>query len=110
MKSDPSISGVGDLVPDLPRKVGFWGAIAVMVGVVIGSGIFRTPTTIAQNLGDPWLILGLWFLAGLIALCGALTFAELAAMMPRSGGVYVFLREGFGRCPAFVFGWTYMLI
>lgn len=110
MKSDPSVSGVGELVPDLPRKVGFWGAIAVMVGVVIGSGIFRTPTTIAQNLGDPWLILALWFVAGLIALCGALTFAELAAMMPRSGGVYVFLREGFGRCPAFVFGWTYMLI
>lgn len=110
VKAEPSISGIGELVPDLPRKVGFWGAIAVMVGVVIGSGIFRTPTTIAQNLGDPWLILGLWFLAGLIALCGALTFAELAAMMPRSGGVYVFLREGFGRCPAFVFGWTYMLI
>ncbi len=110
MKADPSISGVGTPAPDLPRKVGFWGAIAVMVGVVIGSGIFRTPTTIAQNLGDPWLILGLWFAAGLIALCGALTFAELAAMMPRSGGIYVFLREGFGPCPAFVFGWTYMLI
>ncbi|MBX3390402.1 MAG: amino acid permease [Phycisphaeraceae bacterium] len=110
MKSDPSISGIGELVPDLPRKVGFWGAIAVMVGVVIGSGIFRTPTTIAQNLGDPWMILALWLAAGLIALCGALTFAELAAMMPHSGGIYVFIREGFGSCPAFVFGWTYMLI
>lgn len=97
-------------VVDLPRKVGFWGAIAVLVGVVIGSGIFRTPPTIAQHLGDPWVILGAWVLGGLIALCGALTFAELAAMMPRSGGVYVFLREGYGRCPAFVFGWTYMLI
>jgi len=97
-------------LPDLPRRVGFWGAIAVMVGVMIGSGIFRTPTTIAQNLGDPWLILLLWTLGGLISLCGALTFAELAAMMPRSGGIYVFLREGYGRCPAFVFGWTYMLI
>jgi basic amino acid/polyamine antiporter, APA family len=95
---------------DLPRKVGFWGAIAVMVGVVIGSGIFRTPTTVAQNLGDPWLILGFWLLAGGIALCGALTFAELATMMPRSGGIYVFLREGFGAPTAFVFGWTYMLI
>jgi len=81
-----------------------------MVGVVIGSGVFRTPTTIAQNLGDPWVILLLWFVAGLIALCGALTFAELAAMMPRSGGIYVFLREAYGPCPAFVFGWTYMLI
>lgn len=112
----PPLSGLADApalatdAPDLPRKVGFWGAIAILIGVVIGSGIFRTPTTIAQNLGDPYLILGLWLLAGLIALCGALTYAELAAMMPRSGGVYVFIREGFGRCPAFVFGWTYMLI
>lgn len=99
-----------DLPRDLPRKVGFWGAIAVMVGVVIGSGIFRTPTSIAQNLGDPYLILALWLGGGLIALCGALTFAELGAMMPASGGIYVFLREGFGSCVAFVFGWTYMLI
>ncbi len=81
-----------------------------MVGVVIGSGIFRTPTAIAQNLGSPWLILALWLLGGLIALCGALTYAELAVRFPRSGGVYVFIREGFGPCPAFVFGWTYMLI
>jgi APA family basic amino acid/polyamine antiporter len=95
---------------DLPRKVGFWGASAVMVGVVIGSGIFATPTTIARNLGSPTLILALWVAGGIIALCGALTFAELNAMMPHTGGIYVFLREGFGRCPAFVFGWTYMLI
>lgn len=95
---------------DLPRKVGFWGAIAVMVGVMIGSGIFRTPTTVAENLGSPTVILVLWLVGGLISLAGALTFAELAAMMPRSGGIYVFLRAGFGPCPAFVFGWTYMLI
>jgi amino acid transporter len=95
---------------DLPRKVGFWGAIAVMVGIVIGSGIFATPTVIARNLGSPMLILALWVVGGLIALCGALTFAELGAMMPRTGGLYVFLREGFGPVPAFVFGWTYMLI
>lgn len=110
--SAPSLSS-GEAPPglfDLPRKVGFWGAIAVLVGVVIGSGIFRTPTSIAQNLGNPWLILALWLLGGLIALCGALTYAELAVRFPRSGGVYVFIREGFGHCPAFVFGWTYMLI
>lgn len=95
---------------DLPRKVGFWGAGAVMVGVMIGSGIFRTPTEIAKHLGDPWVILAMWLVAGLIALCGALTFAELASLMPRSGGVYVFLKEGFGECTAFVFGWTFMLI
>src|SRR2546426_946311 len=90
-----------DAPSDLPRRVGFWGAIAVMVGVVIGSGIFATPTTIARNLGSPTLILALWVAGGIIALCGALTFAELGAMMPRTGGIYVFLREGFGPCPAF---------
>src|SRR6188508_165121 len=98
------------LPPDLPRKVGFWGAIAVLVGIVIGSGIFATPTIIARNLDSPGLILAFWVLGGLIALCGALTFAELAALLPHSGGIYVFLREGIGPCPAFVFGWTYMLI
>src|SRR3954451_18797150 len=95
---------------ELPREVGFWGAISVMVGIVIGSGIFATPTTIARNMGSPTLILALWVAGGLIALCGALTFAELNALLPRTGGTYVFLREGFGRCPAFVFGWTYLLI
>src|SRR3954451_13131309 len=98
------------LPPDLPRKVGFWGAMAVMVGIVIGSGIFATPTIIARNLNSPGLILAFWAVGGLIALCGALTFAELAALLPHSGGIYVFLREGIGPCPAFVFGWTYMLI
>lgn len=95
---------------DLPRKVGFFGAVAVMVGVVIGSGIFKTPTSIAQHLGNPYTILALWLAAGAIALCGALTFAELATMFPRSGGIYVFLKQGYGSCTAFVFGWTYMLI
>src|SRR4051812_21911028 len=93
---------------ELPRRVGFWGAIAVMVGVVIGSGIFATPTVIARNMGSPWLILALWIAGGLIALCGALTFAELGSLLPHTGGIYVFLREGLGACPAFVFGWTYM--
>jgi amino acid transporter len=108
---EPIFSPVaGSLPPDLPRKVGFWGAIAVLVGIVIGSGIFATPTIIAKNLDSPGLILAFWVVGGLIALCGALTFAELAALLPHSGGIYVFLREGVGRCPAFVFGWTYMLI
>jgi amino acid transporter len=96
--------------PDLPRKVGFWGAIAITVGVVIGSGIFAQPSVIATHLASPTLILVMWLVGGLLALCGALTFAELATRYPASGGLYVFLREGFGPVPAFVFGWTYMLI
>ena len=97
----------------LPRVLGFWGVTAVMMGIIIGSGIFRTPTDIAGRVASPWTVLGLWVLGGLLSLCGAFTFAELATMFPQSGGVYVFLREGYGpygRCLAFVFGWTYTLI
>lgn len=94
----------------LPRRVGVIGALGVMIGIIIGSGIFRTPTSIAAQLDSPALILALWGVGGLISLLGALTFAEMACMYPQSGGVYVFIREGFGRCAAFVFGWTYMLI
>jgi APA family basic amino acid/polyamine antiporter len=101
MRPDPST---------LPRTIGFWGASAVMVGIVIGSGIFRTPSDIARETGSPMLVLSLWALGGVLSLFGALTYAELAVMYPESGGVYIFLREGFGRAVAFVFGWTYMLI
>ena len=81
-----------------------------MVGIIVGSGIFRTPTSIAQEMGSPLLILLMWLFGGVLSLFGALTYSELATMYPQSGGVYVFLREGFGRPLAFVFGWTYMLI
>lgn len=98
---------------DLPRRIGFGGAVAVMIGVIIGSGIFNTPTVAAKNIGRPGLILILWLVGGLLALFGGLTYAELTTRYPRSGGLYVFLREGFGRAGrplAFTFGWTYMLI
>ena len=81
-----------------------------MIGVIIGSGIFRTPPGIAAEFASPWVILGLWVAGGLLCLAGALTFAELAAMYPQSGGVYVFIREGFGECGAFVFGWAYLVL
>ncbi len=100
----------GAVGPGLPRAIGFWGASAVMVGIIIGTGIFQTPTSIAQQVGSPWLILALWGAGGLLSLAGALTYSELICMYPQSGGVYVFLREGYGPCMAFVFGWTYMLI
>lgn len=95
---------------ELPRTIGFWGAAAIMVGIIIGGGIFATPTEIAKHLGSPAIILLFWLAGGAIALFGALTYAELATMFPQSGGVYVFLREGYGRAVAFTFGWTYLLI
>jgi APA family basic amino acid/polyamine antiporter len=90
--------------------VGLLGALGVMVGITIGSGIFRTPTSIAELSGSPWYILLLWGVGGVVSLFGAFTFAELATLYPQSGGVYVFLREGYGRWLSFVFGWTYLLI
>jgi len=94
----------------LPRSLGLMSAIAVLVGSTIGSGIFRTPAGIAQKVPDPTLMLGVWVLGGMLALAGALTFAELAGMFPRSGGVFVYLRESFGKLPAFLFGWTELVV
>ena len=94
----------------LPRRLGLWSAVAVVIGSTIGSGIFRTPATVAARVDDMPLLLLAWVLGGVVALCGALTYAELAAMFPRSGGIYVFIREGFGPLPAFLFGWAELLI
>jgi APA family basic amino acid/polyamine antiporter len=95
---------------DLPRSIGFWGGSAIMVGIIIGSGIFRTPASIARELGSPPLILVLWLVGGVLSLFGALAYAELGTLFPRSGGIYVYLHEGWGPMIAFVFGWTYALI
>ena len=94
----------------LPRTLGLWSAVAVLVGSTIGSGIFRTPALIASRVPAPVPMLGVWVLGGVLALCGALTYAELAAMFPRSGGLYVYVREGFGRPAAFLLGWTELLV
>src|SRR2546422_8229693 len=94
----------------LPRRLGLGRAGGVVLGATIGSGIFRTPATVAARVDDMPLLLLAWVLGGVVALCGALTYAELAAMFPRSGGIYVFIREGFGALPAFLFGWAELLI
>jgi amino acid transporter len=90
----------------LPRSLGLLGAIAVLVGTTIGSGIYRVPATVADRVGDPGMFMMVWVVGGILALFGALTLAELAAMYPRSGGVFAFLEEGLGRLPAFLFGWS----
>lgn len=95
---------------DLRRVIGFWGGTAVIVGITIGSGIFRKPYTLARDVGDPLVILAFWVGFGLVSLCGALALAELSSLLPRTGGVYVFLREAYGNAVAFVFGWIYLLV
>jgi basic amino acid/polyamine antiporter, APA family len=94
----------------LPRRLGLWSAVAVVIGSTIGSGIFRTPAGVAQKIDDVPLFLLAWVVGGVLAVCGALTYAELAAALPRSGGLYVFLREAFGPLPAFLFGWAELLV
>lgn len=94
----------------LPRRLGLWTAIAVVVGSTIGSGIFRTPAGIASKLPGPGPMLAVWVVGGLLAMCGSLTLAEVASGRPATGGIYVFIRDGWGKLPAFLFGWAELVI
>jgi amino acid transporter len=94
----------------LPRRLGLWSAVAVVIGITIGSGIFRTPAGIAQKLPGPLPLFGVWIAGGVVALCGALTLAEVAGAFPETGGIYVFIRKAWGRLPAFLFGWAELAI
>ncbi len=94
----------------MPRTVGLWSAVAVLVGVTVGSGIFRVPATVAGMLHSPGPAMLCWTLGGIVALAGALSVAELAAAMPRSGGIFAYLLEGYGPLPAFLFGWTELAV
>jgi len=94
----------------MPRSVGLLNAVAVSIGITIGSGIFRVPATVAGLLHDPGSVILCWLLGGVMALCGALTFAELAASLPRSGGMFAYILEAFGPVPAFLFGWAELTV
>jgi APA family basic amino acid/polyamine antiporter len=85
-------------------------ALAIVVGSVVGTGIYMRPASIAQLVGSPLLIITVWVGAGLLSLAGALTYAELAARIPRSGGEYAFLRVTMGELPAFLFGWMRLTV
>jgi len=93
----------------LPRRLGILDAVAIVIGIVIGSGIFLLPNLIARNLPSPTAILAAWIISGVLSFFGALAYAELGAMMPATGGQYVYLREAYGPMCAFVCGWTFML-
>ena len=92
------------------RAIGLYGLTMIAVGSSIGSGIFKTPSEIASYLPSEGLMLFVWMLGGLIAVCGALTFARIAARFPHVGGFYVFLKEAYGGLPAFLFGWSMLLV
>ena len=92
--------------PAEPRRFGYWAGHFVVVGSMVGAGILATSGPILRETGNPAALLGLWALGGLLAMCGAVTVAELATKLPRSGGDYIFVREGFGRAAGFVSGWA----
>ena len=98
-------------MPPLIRTLRLTDLLLLFIGSVIGSGIFLTPSLILQRLdGSVGLSLLVWFVGGILSLLGALTYAELAASNPEAGGLYCYIRDGFGRAPAFLYGWSLFLI
>jgi APA family basic amino acid/polyamine antiporter len=95
---------------ELPRRLGLLDSAAIVVGTIIGSGIFVVPNMVARNLpSEPWIVAA-WVFTGVLSFFGALAYAELGAMMPATGGQYVFLREAYGPLFGFLCGWTYFFV
>jgi APA family basic amino acid/polyamine antiporter len=94
----------------LKKEIGLFGLSMIAAGSCIGSGIFITPSDIAYQLGHPQVILLVWLIGGVVAVTGSLTFAELSGRFPEAGGVYVFIRESFGKVWAFLYGWSILTV
>jgi APA family basic amino acid/polyamine antiporter len=98
-----------NLVP-LARRLGLFDATMIVMGGIIGAGIFVNPAVVARNVHTPLLVLGAWSIGGMIALIGAFVYAELAALRPRVGGQYAYLRDAYHPIVAFLYGWTLLLV
>ena len=96
--------------PELTRVLRLWDSVAVIVGIIIGSGIFFTPTTVIRQVPHAGMALLVWIAGGIAALCGALAYSELASAWPKTGGTYVYLRECFNPLISFLFGWANLWI
>ena len=97
-------------VHKLVRGLGLIAAISVIIGNVIGTGVFLKARVMTCNVGEPFWVIMAWVAAGILSLAGALTYAELTAMKPEAGGPYVFLRDSFGKISSFLFGWMQIFI
>ena len=96
--------------PDLLRELNVWHATAIVVGTIIGSGIFLVPAEMMQAVGSARLVYLAWIVGGLLSFFGALTYAELGALRPWAGGEYVYIRDAYGPLPSFLYAWTWFLI
>src|SRR5246500_4964184 len=96
--------------PELARDLGVSHAAAVVVGTIIGSGIFLVPAEMMQAVGSAKLVYLAWIVGGLLSFFGALTYAELGAMRPQAGGEYVYVRDAYGPLGGFLYAWTWFLI
>src|SRR5215471_4576202 len=92
------------------RQLGLFDATMIVMGGIVGAGIFANPSEVAHRVHTPFLILGVWVLGGLFAMCGAFIWAELATRLPGTGGQYLYLREAYHPSVAFVYGWVLLLV
>jgi APA family basic amino acid/polyamine antiporter len=106
---NPAAAG-GPASGSLLRVLGFGSIVGIVVGIMIGSGIFIVPATVAAEVRSPLIMLAVWFVGGLLSVFGALSLAELAAAYSETGGLYVYLREAYGPLAGFLFGWTLFLV
>jgi len=106
--TDPHARQPDDDGPD--AHLGLWDAVSIIIGIVVGTAIFKTPQYVFANVHGPWLGMGCWLLGGVLALLGSLCYAELATTYPRMGGDYVYLTRAFGRSMGFLFGWAQLTV
>src|SRR6266704_2506318 len=106
LRTAPPQSGV----PELVKGLGLTSATTLVMGSMIGSGIFIVSAEIAREVNSPALLIGAWLVTGFMTIVGALSYGELAAMMPKAGGQYVYLRESLGPLWGFLYGWTLFLV
>jgi APA family basic amino acid/polyamine antiporter len=108
-ENGPATTVAAPAPPQLLRVLGWWEATAIVVGIMIGTGIFIVPAQITRSMGTRDAALSVWAVTGLLSLFGALSFAELAAMMPQAGGQYVYLREAYGPLTGYLCGWSFFI-
>src|SRR3954466_12995025 len=106
----PDIAAKSTSALDLARDLKVSHAAAIVVGTIIGSGIFLVPSEMMQAVGSARLVYLAWIVGGVLSLAGAITYAELGAMKPQAGGEYVYIRDAYGPLPAFLYGWSWFAV